>query len=110
MTQWLFNQGAVPTDDCGLPSQAIVDGTLGGGIVKYTTAVEEMVVAVNDALDCCQAAVCPPKARGNSTGTGARARAAEGPCTLMDVPAAWNPSAFWSLHVNQNPDDCSVMP
>jgi 4-phytase/acid phosphatase len=84
LTKWLFNQGAGSTPSCKLPSQIIVDGTLGGNISKYTAAEKSQIMAVNNALKCCQPAVCLGEA--------------DGDCSLMGVPMSWNPAAFWSLY------------
>ena len=89
-----------------LAGQMIVDGTLGGNIsklmdsdhamvmhnrpslhvrakvthdhVSYSYCIMRQVMAVNDALRCCQPVVCPSaQARSN--------------CSLMDIQPDWNP-------------------
>jgi hypothetical protein len=87
LTKWLFNQGASSTPSCKLPTQIIVDGTLGGNITKYTTSEHSMVMAVSEALKCCQPSVC------------SSSKEVDGEeCSLMGAPMAWNPVAFWSLY------------
>jgi len=81
-TTWLFNQGgAPPSSECGLPSEAQVQGTLGGDINRYTAQYKDTVLDLNAAIGCCTASVC----------------GSEG-CTLMDIPSKFDPAAFWSLY------------
>ena len=64
-----------------LPSEAIVDGTIGGNISKLTAASAEMVMEVNDAVGCCRPSLCG--------GAG---------CSIMNLSAAFGDNAFWSLY------------
>ena len=90
-TKFLFNQGGNPFGACILPSQAIVDGSLGGNASKYVQAEHRKIDAVSDALQCCQPSLC---ANHHATRGGSGAG-----CTLMQSPAPkWNPVAFWSLY------------
>eukprot|EP01063_Lacrimia_lanifica_P012696 TRINITY_DN19363_c0_g1_i1.p1 TRINITY_DN19363_c0_g1~~TRINITY_DN19363_c0_g1_i1.p1 ORF type:complete len:442 (+),score=92.43 TRINITY_DN19363_c0_g1_i1:42-1367(+) len=82
-TQLLFNQGAAPpAPQCTLPSQAMVEGTLGGSIDKYTAQYRDVLLQVSDAIDCCTPSVC-----GNTSSD----------CDLTKVPTSFNSKAFWSL-------------
>jgi len=81
-TKWLFNQGASPPSaECGLPSEEMVQGTIGGNIDRYTAQYKDSVLDLNSVIGCCNASVC----------------GSEG-CTLMDVVSKFNPAAFWSLY------------
>lgn len=73
--------GEQPGPGCTLPSQPIVDGTIGGEISKFIAAQRGAVMAVNDAVGCCQPSLCG--------GAG---------CSILNLTAAFDTKAFWSLY------------
>jgi len=80
-TQWLFNQGMKePASGCALPSEAMLEGQIGGSIAAYSAQYADDIEALNDAIGCCNASVCGAE-----------------DCDLMKVKTSYNPVAFWSL-------------